>query len=513
MSQMNRRQLLRNALLGSLGYGAMASLNKYGTIAGINGWYEKFRAANPWAEGLDAITVLTDALQGGPSLLFVSQAMAQGSANLAFLDIFMSTSADIRNYLNLSSFGNDNDPLRTLGGLQSNSWVSSNITKTDTRFGEAKVNQFFTELILTGRYRMGDGQPMTLPGFESLVSPVGSPIDPSKISFASFVSYVGTGIHQDGATGQGSIAHLIQANAQLSPIGVSAFGRTSVIGSSGATLATGRTSSNFVGILDALIAESYVDKDGKGKQNRSNVFDSLNGNAQAAAMRKQWLANLEEIRKEVQELKTGYGELGKGLFNALGETHVDGAASIAIAAKLASAKLGTVSTVGLDTFDFHAPEANKAPTYTMRNGEVDPRVNDKGNMITATIEAGIGLNVWAKALIDKKMDGVAFIRTCSGRDEDWVEDRSTVSSVAVFVKGSGGGPVQTIANAYYGPERANSFVENQTMDWAGGVLGMDAGAKTAGIIDGTIAEFVVNAAGKSMEISPAARLGKLKKTG
>jgi len=83
----------------------------------------------------------------------------------------------------------------------------------------------------------------------------------------------------------------------------------------------------------------------------------------------------------------------------------------------------------------------------------------------------------------------------------------------VFVKGSGGGPVQTIANAYYGPERANSFVENQTMDWAGGVLGMDAGAKNANIIDGTIAEFVVNAAGKSMDISPAARLGKLKKTG
>jgi len=501
MSQMNRRQLLRNALLGSLGYGAMASLNKYGTIAGINGWYEKFRAANPWAEGLDAITVLTDALQGGPSLLFVSQAMAQGPANLAFLDIFMATSADVRNYLNLSSFGNDNDPLRTLNGWDTNTWVRDNITKTDTRFGDAKVNRFFTELILTGRYRMNGGQPMTLPGFENLVSPAGSPIDPSKISFASFVSYAGTGVHRQGATAEGSIAHLVQANAQLSPIGVSAFGSVSVVGSGGATLAAGRSSSDFVGTLDALIAESYVDKDGKGEQNRSNVFDSLNGNAQAAALRKQWLANLEEIRKEVAELRTNYSTLGSGTFNGFGQINVDRAASIAIAAKLASAKLGTVSSVGLNSFDFHRPDANRMP-----NG-------NRGNMITATMEAGIGLNVWAKSLIDKNMDGVAFIRTCSGRDEDWVQDRSTVSSVAVFVKGSGGGPVQTIANAYYGPERANSFVENQTMDWAGGVLGMDAGAKNANIIDGTIAEFVVNAAGKSMDISPAARLGKLKKTG
>ena len=135
MSQMNRRQLLRNALLGSLGYGAMAGLNKYGTVAGLNGWYEKFRAANPWAEGLDAITVLTDALQGGPSLLFVSQAMAQGPANLAFLDIFMSTSADVRNYINISDFGNANNPLRTLNGWDTNTWVRDNITKTDSRFG------------------------------------------------------------------------------------------------------------------------------------------------------------------------------------------------------------------------------------------------------------------------------------------------------------------------------------------------------------------------------------------
>lgn len=501
MSQMNRRQLLRNALLGSLGYGAMSSLNKYGTIAGINGWYEKFRAANPWAEGLDAITVLTDALQGGPSLMFVSQAMAQGAADLAFLDIFMSTSADIRNYLNLSEFGNENNPLQKLNGWDMNTWVRDNITQTDSRFGEAKVNKFFTELILTGRYRTSAGQAMTLPRFESLVSSADSPIDPSKIAFASFVSYAGTGVHRQGATAEGSIAHLIQANSQLSPIGVSAFGSVSVVGSGGATLAAGRSSANFVGTLDALIAQSYVDKDNAGKANRSNVFDNLNGNAQAAALRKQWLSNLEEIRKEVASLKNNYATLGGETFNGFGQINVDRAASIAIAAKLASAKLGTVSSVGLDSFDFHEPDANRAP-----NG-------DRGNMITATMEAGIGLNVWAKALIEKEMDGVAFIRTCSGRSADWVEDRSTVSSVAVFVKGSGGGPIQTLANAYYGPKSASQFVENQTMDWDNGVLGMDGGAKNANIVDGTIAELVVNAVGKSMNISPAARLGKLKKTG
>lgn len=507
MGQMNRRQLLRNALLGSLGYGTMTSLSKYGAFAGLNGWYDSFRAANPWAEGLDAITVLKDALQGGPSLLFVSQAMAQGAPNVAFLDIFMSTSADVRNYLNLTDgdsfggLGGSNDPRKSLTGWDTNTWVRDNITQTDSRFGDAKINKFFTELILTGRYRVSGGQALTLPGFESLVSPAGSSIDPSKIAFASFVSYAGSGIHEQGATAEGSIAHVIQANSQMSPIGVSAFGSVSVIGSGGATLFAGRSSANFVGTLDALIAQSYVDKDNKGTQNRSSVFDGLNGNRQAAALREQWISNIEEIRKEVLELKNNYLALGDQMFDGFGQIKVERAASIAIAAKLARTKLGTVSSVGLDSFDFHNPDANRAPS------------GDRGNMITCTMEAGIGLNVWAKSLIDSKMDGVAFIRTCSGRSEDWKDDKSTVSSVAVFVKGSGGGPIQTLANAYYGPARANAFVENETMDWGSGVLGLDAGAKNANIVDGTIAELVVNATGKSLKMSPAARLGKLKKTG
>lgn len=502
MSQFNRRQLLRNALLGALGYGAMSGLSHYGFANGLNNWYEKFRAANPWFEGLDTLTVLKDALDGGPSLLFVSEAMAQGAAPIAFLDIFMATSADPRNYLNLSSFGNDNNPLRTLSFGTMNSWLTSNLVRTDERFGDASVNKFFTEMVLTGRYRMTDGgAQMTLPGFESLVSPASSPIDPKLISFTSFVSYAGTGVHQAGATVNGSIAHLIQASAQLSPIGVAAFNSVSVIGQNGATLAGGRSSESFVKTLDALITKGYVDKNraNRGTKHRSNPFDALNGSTGAAQLRDRWLENLGFIEDEVAALKANYMTLGKGTFNAFGNINVDRAASIAIAAKLAGARLGTVATVGMNSFDFHAPDANRSPD------------GDTGNMVTCTMEAAIGLNVWARTLIEKKMDGVAFIRTCSGRNENWVNDSSTVSSLAIYVKGSGSGSIASIENAYYGPSRPQAYVDSSSMSWDEGVMGLPSGVKNTNIVDGTVAQTVLDASGRTFSLMPAPRLGKLKR--
>lgn len=504
MSKYSRRQMLRNAILGGLGYGALSGLNKYGLTSALDNWYADLLRSHPWSEGMDALTVLKDALEGGPSMLFMNRALAQGAPKVAFLDVFMATSADVRNYLNLSDFSNDNNPLQTLNFGTQNTWVTSNLTQTDTRFGDSKVNKFFTELILTGRYRMTPtGAQQTLPGFDTMVSPVNSPIDPSKIAFASFVSYAGTGVHRQGATAEGSIAHLIQMNSRMSPIGVSAFGAVSVVGTGGATLASGRSSEQFVDVMDQLISQSYVDKSGRGTANRSNPFDALNGNAEAVALREQWLANLEKIRTEVSALQTTFGgtnPLGNRMFNAFGNISVDRAASIAVATRLATSGLGTVSSVGLRSFDFHQPDANRAP-----NG-------GNGNMITCTIEAGIGINVYAKALIDAKMDGVIFVRTCSGRNENWVNDSSTVSSIAIFVKGSGGGIINSMSNAYYGPASATAFVENSTMMWPEGVLGLSSGAKNANIVDGTIAELVVNAVGGNLSVSPAATLGKLKRS-
>ncbi|MEY4065540.1 MAG: hypothetical protein RIR26_1748 [Pseudomonadota bacterium] len=504
MSLYNRRQMLRNAILGGLGYGALSGLNKYGLTSALDRWYAELLRSRPWSEGMDALTVLQDALQGGPSMLFVNQAMAQGAPKVAFLDIFMSTSADVRNYLNLSSFGNDNDPTKTLSFGTQNTWVTSNLTQTDTRFGDSKVNKFFTELILTGHYRMTDGgTQQTLSGFENMVSPVGSPIDPQRIAFASFVSYAGTGVHREGATAEGSIAHLIQMNSRMSPMGVAAFGDVSVVGSGNTTLASGKKSDQFVGVMDQLISQSYVDKTGRKDANRTFPFDALNGNAEAVALREQWLANLAKIRDEVASLKTTFGgstPLGGRTFNAYGTMSVDRAASIAVATQLATSGLGTVSSVGLRSFDFHAPDANRMPS------------GGNGNMITCAIEAGIGINVYAKALIAAGMDGVIFVRTCSGRSANWVNDSSTVSGVAIFVKGSGGGIINSMANAYYGPDRANAFVESTTMSWSDGVLGLPSGAKNANIIDGTLAQLVVNAVGAELSVSPSATLGKLKRS-
>ncbi|MEY3902677.1 MAG: hypothetical protein RL189_1983, partial [Pseudomonadota bacterium] len=99
----------------------------------------------------------------------------------------------------------------------------------------------------------------------------------------------------------------------------------------------------------------------------------------------------------------------------------------------------------------------------------------------------------------------------SGRNEDWVQDSNTVSSIAVIVKGSEGGPLGAIQSAYYGPASASAFVDNRTLEWADGVLGLDAGTQTAGSIDGAVAEAILSAAGQSLTLRPRDKVGKFRK--
>jgi hypothetical protein len=501
MSNINRRNLLRAALLGTAGYGAMAGLKQFGVSAGLAEWYAAFRRQNPWCEGMDALAVLEDALRGGPSLVFVSQALANGMPKVAFLDVFMSTSFDSRNFLNVSAFGKANDPLQTLTFGSMNSSVSELIV-THPAFADAKVNKLFGDMVLTGKYKM-NGAPTVIRGFESLVKD----IPPSKIAMTSFVSYQGTGVHQNGQIpGAGSVAHMIQASGQLSPIGVAAFGTVQVRDggpNGGSLIASGKSSGAFIESLGQLISKSYVpknnDKAEGSERNKLRMFDDLNGSAEAANVRSQWLENLARIESEIQALKTGYSTLGTNTFNALGTINCDRAAAMAVAAKLAETGLCTVSSVGIGTPDFHRPDANRAPS------------GDSGNMYTAIVEAAVGINVWANSLIAKGMDGVAFIRTCSGRSDDWVQDSSTVSSIAVIVKGSYGGPLGSIQSAYYGPQSTATFVDQGTKEWAQGVMGLDGGTQTAGSIDGTVAEAVLSAAGQSLTVRSRDKLGKLKK--
>lgn len=500
-SSMNRRNLLRSAILGGLGYGALSALQQYGLKNGLAQWYAQMRAQNPWLEGMDALAVLEDALRGGPSLIFVSEAMAQGLPKVAFLDVFMATSFDPRNYLNLSNMGNGNNPLQTLTFGSMNSSVTDFI-KTHDNFKQAKVNQFFGDLVLTGKYKM-NGSPTVINGFAPLISANGLP--PNKISMTSFVSYQGTGVHQRGQIpGAGSVAHMIQASGALSPIGVAAFGAVQVVDGSGSIVSGGKSSGAFISSLDQLIKEGYVPKVNDVKdssaKNRIRIFDELNGHEDAKKVRDQWLGSLERIRSEVGALKTDtYNRLGTNMFNAFGNINADRAASMTVAGKLASSGLCTVASVGIGTPDFHRSDANRAPA------------GDEGNMVTAIVEAGIGIHVWAKSLIDAKMDGVAFIRTCSGRSADWVNDSSTVSSLAIIVKGSDAGPLHSIQSEYYGPMQVNNFVDDGTKPWAGGTFGLDAGNQMAGSIDGAIAETVLAAAGQSLKMRPQSKIGKFKR--
>jgi len=501
MNNINRRNLLRAALVGGLGYGAMAGLKKYGLSSGLAQWYAEFRARNPWAEGMDALAVLEDAFKGGPSLVFISEALANGLPKVAFLDVFMATSHDPRNFLNLSDMGNENNPLQTLTYGSTNTSVSD-LIQTHPVFAAAKVNKLFGDMVLTGKYML-NGTPTVIDGFQSLIKD----IDPQKIAMTSFVSYQGTGIHDFGQIpGAGSVAHIIQASGQLSPIGVAAFGAVQVRDggpNGGALVTSGKKSSAFIDAMGQLISKSYVPKNNDTQQgsepNKIRIFEELHGNEEAKKVRTQWLENLARIEAEIRILNANYSSLGSAMVNALGSINCDRAASIAVAGKLVETGLCLVSTVGLDTPDFHNPDANRAPS------------GDFGNMHTAIVEAGVGINVWANSLIAKGLDGIAFIRTCSGRSANWVDDSSTVSSIAVIVKGSYGGPLSSIQTAYYGPERSANFVDQGTKDWASGVFGLDGGTQNAGSIDGTIAETILNAAGQSLTIRPRDKIGRFKK--
>jgi hypothetical protein len=376
------------------------------------------------------------------------------------------------------------------------------LIKTHPDFAAAKVNKIFGDMVLTGKFKR-NGTPTVIPGFESLVKDIPA----SKIAMTSFVSYQGTGIHQNGQIpGAGSIAHMIQASGQLSPIGVAAFGSVEVRDGGpggGALITSGKSSEGFIESMGQLISKSYVPKNNDAaegsERNKIRMFDDLHGNADAAKVRTQWLENLARIESEIQVLKNNYSALGKNTFDALGSVNCDRAASIAVAAKLVETGLCTVSTVGIGTPDFHRPDANRMPS------------GDSGNMYTAIVEAAVGINVWANSLIAKGVDGIAFIRTCSGRSDDWIEDSSTVSSIAVIVKGSYGGPLSSIQSAYYGPQSASNFVDQGTKEWADGTFGLDAGTQNAGSIDGAIAEAVLNAGGESLTVRSRDKLGRFKK--
>ena len=495
----NRRNFFRNAVLGTLGIGAASHLKSMGLGAGLEKAFEDWMGSQTTQGGWDAFTQLQDALKGGPSLLGVSQAFAQSPASVAFLDLFMGISSDCRHYLNLSAFGDKNNIFSTLKSFGATATPLNGMIQDHPNYKGAKVNRWFGELVLKGK---SEANPV-LPGFEGRVKA----IEPDKLCFVSFCSYLGTGVHQNGQVEKvGTIAYLMQSAFKLSPIGISAIGQGSGAQNSQLqAIAFGKPTAAFVGDLEQFVSPSYYNREPAEAQNLILQLDSLVDSAEAKELRGKWLSGLSELQKQVESWKV-YGPLSGGQFNPFaaggvinmgGNRDTGRCSAVALAGAMAKSGLGMVSTVNFPTFDFHADDVART-NQTMQY-----------NMQHAYMEAGTGLNIWANDLIASKKDGVAFIRTCSGRNEDWVQDSATVSGLMIVVRGADRSPLAGMQNMYYGPSSSGSFVEASTLEWAPGMMGLGGGRVTTGAVEGAVATVVAKACGQTFNVDMQTPIGKI----
>jgi hypothetical protein len=497
----HRRDFLRNAVLGTMGLGAAYSFKKMGLTSGLEKSFHDWMASQTQSGGWDAFTQLKDALRGGPALLGVSNAFAADTRNVAFLDCFMAISSDCRHFLNLSSFGAANNIFSTLASFKDSAGPLSGMVRDHSVYRGAKVNEWFGELVRTGKSQAN----AIIPGFENLVKDIPA----NKLCFTSFCSYVGRANHGFGHLDQvGTLPFLIQKAFNLSPLGIASLSDSvNVMDEQAKSVALGKSTRRFVDDLAQFVSPSYFARSPLPSENVLLQLDALVDNVEAKELRMKWLTGLVELQKIVGSWMP-YKDLSDKDFNAFGMVAGMGStedagrcASIALAGKMAASGLGMVSTISLPTHDFHEDKVDRTTQvpgqkrYTMQH---------------AYMETGTGLNIWANELIKAKKDGVAFIRIPSGRSANWVDDSNTTTSgLMVVVRGADNSPLADMQNMYYGPSASGVFVETATLDWAPGLMGLAGGQIPAAAVEGAVASVVAKASGQTFTLDMQTQIGKI----
>ncbi|MBM4251567.1 MAG: hypothetical protein FJ146_06315 [Deltaproteobacteria bacterium] len=485
---MQRRAFLRNAMLGGLGYGAYSFLKHQGI--GHVGNFVRDSLNHAGMTPFNAIDVINDALRGGPSLLTLSQAMAAGNDKPAVFHVFYATSHDIRNELYLMDYGaqyNQFGAGSVSAGANPMNLAGAMATKAPAPLD--RLNKWAFDILTTGKI---NGTTAIAP--DAANAPA---LDAGKIAKISLLAGVGMpgsqGVHRNAVIpGVGNLEYVVQqAFANYSPVGAVVLG-TSGFDGAGAVQIPGRRVAQFVNSIE--IPGNYMPREKA--SNPVEIFDDLTGSATVKAVRGQMLDAYEKLKAQVASLRQ-FSTMADATFGTYGQRRIEGLAGMRMFANLFQAGLANLGSVGMNSFDFHATDAMRAP-----NGAT-------GNMLTETAQALAGVYYIAQSAFAAEKDAIVHLSTCSNRSQDWVNDNQHVSTLTFIIKGSGDAspfakvPQQTLLiadnarNMYAeGPGQAPTFTGEAAQQLGVGPMGR-VGSIEAGIVD---------AVGKAIGQTPAVTL-------
>jgi hypothetical protein len=471
-----RRELLRSALLGTAGIGAYGFLRELGLSGALK--------ALPGAQLLHAADVLADALNFGPSLFHVSQALAQSASNPAVYRVFYETSHDIRNELCLVSHGEQYNPFRSLNYAAAATQLQTMIQAAPAP--HSILNAWAHKLLTTGKI---EGTTALAAGIDA------APLTPDEIQRISVVAAVGMtgsqGVHQMAAIPRvGTLEYaMLQAYSGYSPIGTVTIGNR-IIDAAGGVNSPGTSVGDFIGSID--VPATYMSR-AQGDDNPVRVLDGMTGDKGVKQVRDQMLDAHNLLISQLQNIQRYVGLSGQ-TFAAYGQRRLEGLAAMMMFADLFKQGLATIGSVGLKSFDFHATDAMRAPNA------------NSGNMLTESAQALAGTFYIARAAFDAKRDAIVHFTTCSNRSENWVADDSHVSTVTFIIKGTDTSPFSPV------PPQVALLPDNIGATYAEGpgngtatYSGADAQAVdlTGTLTVGRLEATLVRAAGKALGREPA----------
>ena len=491
---LRRRELLRSAILGGLGYGALAGLKRAG-MPGVKAFLKQ-AMQRPGYFAMDAAEIIADALRGGPSLLMISEALADGtSSGPGVFRVFYQTSHDIRNELCLVSNGSMYNPQNTLNFASTQSMLGGQIQPAPAPF--TILNQWAYQLFTTGQITGNTPFPGITPG-PALTS--------DQLANVSLIASIGlsgsAGIHQSGnVPNVGTLEYsMLQSYANYSPIGSVTINNT-IIDSSGGVNNPGTDVRGFLGSVN--VPGNYLSR--ASSNNPVFALDALTGYPQVSNVRSQMIDAYQLLKSQLTSIQAYGGQAGQP-FTTYGSRAMEGLTAMQMYADLFKAGLANIGSTGMNSFDFHATDATRTP-----NGTV-------GNMLTETSQALAGLYYITQAAFAAKKDCIVYFMTCSNRSQDWVVDDNHVSTLTWVIKGSGSSsqfknlPQQLVLI----PDGAGqTYVEgpgNFTPNYSGQdaqTLGLTGSTPTVGSIESGIVQAAGNAIGQTPSmtlVSPAAKL-------
>jgi hypothetical protein len=408
---LGRRELMRAAILGCFGYGAFSFLKHRG-IAGLPAFLQQGITRIPGLASFSAAEIIADALRFGPSLLFVSEAVAADSQAPAVFRVFYATSHDSRNELHLLDYGSQYNPFSSLNYCAAGAGLQGKIRKSQGP--HPIIDEWAYNILTTGKI---EGSAFSGVADKAALTEE----EKNRITVIAAVGMGGTeGIHRRGAIPRvGSLEYAVMASYQnFSPIGSVSIG-TPVVDSSGGVSSPGTTVSNFVNAFD--VTAVYMSR--AREDNPVRILDDLTGDKQVRSVRDQMLDAHNLLTEQLENIKR-YSAQSQQSFLTYGNRQMEGLSAMMMFADLYERGLATVGSVGMSSFDFHATDAMRAPQ------------GNNGNMLTETSQALAGTFHVARAAFAAKRDAVVHFTTCSNRNANWVNDDSHVSTITFIIKGS-----------------------------------------------------------------------------